>query len=223
MPDPTTIVGAKEIAELLRVAPNTVHQWVKRGQLPPPEGSAGGAPAWHWSTVEAWARETGRLPGLREAILNLLLEAGSGQTTPLAERLMERGVARSLDQVRRTINDLHQEGLIDIRLRNICSLSDLGRTVAETCRGCIYWTRPLLEFGPFPAGVRLRVRRISQGREAQVKAPNGEPLVHQEGVLRKSFHAPEGFETWDQWFARTASTARSAAAASQAADGGSSA
>jgi predicted DNA-binding transcriptional regulator AlpA len=217
--DPTAIVGAKEIAEMLRVPPNTVHQWAKRGQLPPPEGSASGAPAWHWSTIQAWARDTGRLPGLREAILDLLLEVGSGTTTPIAERLIERGVARSVGQVWRTINDLHQEGFIDIGWRSAWSLSAIGRAVAERHKAegskpspaGIYWTRPLLEGGPFPVGVRMRVRRVSEQREAEVKSPNGEPIVHREFVLRESFHPPVGFKTWDQWFATTAPAGQPAA------------
>jgi hypothetical protein len=202
-PDPNTIVGAKEIAELLRVAPNTVHQWQKRGQLPPGEGTAGGAPAWHWSTIEDWARETGRLPGLREAILDSLLEAGPTTTSPLATRLIERGLGRTVGQVWRTINDLHQEGFIDAGLNNVWSLSDLGRTVAESRRPGVYWTHPLLEIGAFPAGVRIRLRRVSRLREAEVRAPNGEPTVQPEGVLRETYHPPESFASWNQWFAAT--------------------
>jgi hypothetical protein len=202
MLDPTTIVGAKEIAQLLRVPPNTVHQWVKRGELPAAEGSAGGAPAWHWSTIENWAREKGRLPGLREAVMDLLLDRPA-PTTPLAETLMEQGVARSVGQVWRSVNDLHQDGFVAIGMRNVWSLSELGRTVAEARRAGTYWTHPLLEGGPFPADVQMRVRRVSGGREAEVKAPNGAPVVHAEGVLVASFHAPEGFETWDRWFDAT--------------------
>jgi hypothetical protein len=62
-----------------------------------------------------------------------------------------------------------------------------------------YWTRPLLEGGPFGTGVRLRVRRVSQGQEAEVKSPNGKPEVHREGVLQMSFHPPDGFRTWPEW------------------------
>src|SRR5438309_12086450 len=104
------IVGQQEIARGLRVPPNTVHQWAKRGQLPPAEGMVSGAPAWHWSTIEAWARKTGRLPGIREAILNYLLTYGEGQTTPIATRLTAEGFGKTVTEVWRVINDLYYEG-----------------------------------------------------------------------------------------------------------------
>ncbi len=61
-PKPSTPVGQHEIAELLDVAPATVRQWSWRGLLPEAEFLVGGRPAWRWSTIERWARETGRLP-----------------------------------------------------------------------------------------------------------------------------------------------------------------
>jgi predicted DNA-binding transcriptional regulator AlpA len=128
------IVGQKEIAEALRVPPNTVYQWAKRDQLPEPEGMVGGAPAWHWSTIRAWAQRTGRMPGLREAILDLLLQAGAGTTTSLAQRLIAQGFARSVSQVWRAINDLHYEGFIGIRLGNEWFLTDQGKALAEQRR-----------------------------------------------------------------------------------------
>jgi hypothetical protein len=63
-----------------------------------------------------------------------------------------------------------------------------------------YWTRALLEGGPFGAGVRMRVRRVSRGREAEVKSPNGEPKVRPEGVLQTTWHPPDGFRSWSEWF-----------------------
>ncbi len=128
------IVGQKEIAEALRVPPNTVYQWAKRNQLPEPEGIVGGAPAWHWSTIQAWAQRTGRMPGLREAILDLLLQTGAGTTTPLAQRLIAQGFARSVNQVWRAINDLHYEGFIGIRLGDEWFLSEQGTALAEQRR-----------------------------------------------------------------------------------------
>ena len=129
MPDP--IVGQKEIAEQLRVAPNTVHQWVKRGLLPAPEGTVGGDPAWHWSTIEAWARETGRMPGLREAIFDLLLTVGGASTSPVASALIARGFGRSTAQVWRVLNDLFQEGLLGYRMPDHWFVTDMGRQVVE--------------------------------------------------------------------------------------------
>jgi hypothetical protein len=133
MSDP--IVGQKEIAEQLRVAPNTVHQWVKRGLLPPPEGAVGGDPAWHWSTIESWARETGRIPGLREAILDLLLTVSGASTSPIASTLIARGFGRTTVQVWRVLNDLFHEGLLGYRVPDHWYVSDLGSQVVEARRG----------------------------------------------------------------------------------------
>lgn len=66
-----------------------------------------------------------------------------------------------------------------------------------------FWTHALTEGGPFPVGVPMRVRRVSAGREAEVKSPNGDPAVHPEGVLQASWHPPEGFASWGQWFKAT--------------------
>jgi hypothetical protein len=129
-----TIVGEKEIAERLRVPVNTVHQWAKRGLLPTAEGTVSGAPAWHWGTVESWARSTGRMPGLREAIVELVLRVGPTQIAPVAKSLIECGFARSLGHVQRTMTDLVHEGLLGIGLGNEWHLTDLGRTVGETRR-----------------------------------------------------------------------------------------
>jgi hypothetical protein len=129
MPDP--IVGQKEIANQLRVAPNTVHQWGKRGLLPPPEGTVGGDPAWHWSTIEAWARQTGRIPGLREAILDLLLTVAGASTSPIAGALIARGFGRSTVQIWRVLNDLFHEGLLGYRMPDHWFITDVGRRVVE--------------------------------------------------------------------------------------------
>ncbi len=66
-----------------------------------------------------------------------------------------------------------------------------------------YWTHALTEGGPFPVGVPVRVRRVSQGREAEIKTPTGDPQVQPEGVLRGSWHPPEGFASWRQWLEAT--------------------
>lgn len=54
-------VGASEIATRLGVRPQTVHAWRHRGLLPEPAWTVSGQPAWDWATIEAWARDTGRL------------------------------------------------------------------------------------------------------------------------------------------------------------------
>lgn len=64
------IVGVKEIAERLGVRPQTAATWRVRNLLPPEEGTVSGAPAWNWSTIENWARQTGRLGGVAEFIAN---------------------------------------------------------------------------------------------------------------------------------------------------------
>jgi len=54
-------VGIVEIAERLDVVRDTVDKWRERGLLPDADYTVGGRPAWEWSTIEAWAVETGRL------------------------------------------------------------------------------------------------------------------------------------------------------------------
>lgn len=56
-------VGLAEIAERLAVPRRNVDRWRDRGVLPEPDWTVGRRPAWDWSTIEAWARRTGRLPG----------------------------------------------------------------------------------------------------------------------------------------------------------------
>lgn len=70
MPIATTldIVGIKEIAERLGVKPQTAATWRVRNLLPPEEGTVSGVPAWNWSAIEQWARQTGRLGGVAEFI-----------------------------------------------------------------------------------------------------------------------------------------------------------
>lgn len=63
-PDPTgpsTPVGMVEVAAKLGVRRQTVDMWHHRDLLPEPDWTVGGRPAWRWSTIETWARETGRL------------------------------------------------------------------------------------------------------------------------------------------------------------------
>lgn len=56
-------VGLPEIADRLGVKRQTADVWRHRGVLPEAEWTVGGRPAWNWSTIETWARETGRIAG----------------------------------------------------------------------------------------------------------------------------------------------------------------
>lgn len=56
-------VGVVEIADRLGVTRKAVDAWRMRDLgFPEPRWTVGGRPAWEWEDVEAWARETGRLP-----------------------------------------------------------------------------------------------------------------------------------------------------------------
>lgn len=55
-------VGLAEIAERLGVDRATADQWRTRKLLPAAPWTVGGRPAWPWPVIEAWARQTGRLP-----------------------------------------------------------------------------------------------------------------------------------------------------------------
>ena len=120
------IVGEKEIAQRLRVAPNTVHQWSKRARLPAADGRVSGMPAWHWNTIESWARATGRLPGLREEIV-VLLGRTSSSTSPLAAQLIAAGYAKSVGQVWQVLNDLMDEGLVGRHMPEDWLITEMGR------------------------------------------------------------------------------------------------
>jgi hypothetical protein len=54
-------VGLAEMAERLGVKAQTARMWRHRNLLPEPEWTVSGQPAWNWSTIEEWARSTGRL------------------------------------------------------------------------------------------------------------------------------------------------------------------
>jgi hypothetical protein len=59
-PPHPTIVGVADIADRLNANRATVDAWRHRGLLPEPDWTIGGRPAWKWSKVEKWAKETGR-------------------------------------------------------------------------------------------------------------------------------------------------------------------
>jgi hypothetical protein len=62
----TTPVGVIEIAERLKVTRDAVNNWRRHGRdvgFPEPRWTVGGRPAWDWHRdIEAWARDSGRLP-----------------------------------------------------------------------------------------------------------------------------------------------------------------
>jgi DNA-binding GntR family transcriptional regulator len=92
-------------------------------------------PAWHWDTIEGWARATGRLPGLREEILGLL-ERTSSPASPLAAQLIAAGYAKSVGQVWQALNDLMDEGLVGRSMPDTWLITETGRT-ALTRRGVV--------------------------------------------------------------------------------------
>ena len=54
-------VGTVEVAARLGVARGTVDAWRARDLgCPEPRWTGGGRPAWSWTDVERWAKETGR-------------------------------------------------------------------------------------------------------------------------------------------------------------------
>jgi hypothetical protein len=60
------VLGINDIAQLLRVQPDTVHKWRKRDLLPAPPWSVNGLPAWPREQVIRWAIErTGTSPARR--------------------------------------------------------------------------------------------------------------------------------------------------------------
>ena len=58
------LVDITDIAGRLEVSKNTVYQWGRRREstgFPLPTYRKAGFPLWIWGTIEAWARETGRI------------------------------------------------------------------------------------------------------------------------------------------------------------------
>ncbi len=54
------IVSTRDVADRLGVKQRTVYKWRQRGIFPDPDLKQV-PPLWDWSTVEAWAKNTGRL------------------------------------------------------------------------------------------------------------------------------------------------------------------
>jgi predicted DNA-binding transcriptional regulator AlpA len=58
----TELVIATDIAKRLGLSPQRVYVLSAGQGFPKPVGALGRSAVWRWSTVERWARETGRLP-----------------------------------------------------------------------------------------------------------------------------------------------------------------
>jgi predicted DNA-binding transcriptional regulator AlpA len=58
----TELVIAVEIAKRLGISPQRVNVLASGPGFPQPLGKLGRSAVWRWSSVERWARETGRLP-----------------------------------------------------------------------------------------------------------------------------------------------------------------
>ena len=59
----TELVIAVEIAKRLGMSPQRVNVLASGPGFPKPLGKLGRSSVWRWSSVERWARETGRLAG----------------------------------------------------------------------------------------------------------------------------------------------------------------
>jgi predicted DNA-binding transcriptional regulator AlpA len=60
----TELVIAVDIARRLGISPARVHVLVGGPGFPKPLGKLGRSIVWRWSSVERWARQTGRLPAI---------------------------------------------------------------------------------------------------------------------------------------------------------------
>ena len=58
----TELVIPVDIAKRLGVSPQRVYALAGRHGFPKPIGMLGRSAVWRWSSIERWARETGRLP-----------------------------------------------------------------------------------------------------------------------------------------------------------------
>jgi predicted DNA-binding transcriptional regulator AlpA len=63
----TELVIAVDIAKRLGISPQRVYVLVSGPGFPKPVGKLGRSPVWRWSSVERWARATGRLDAAKPA------------------------------------------------------------------------------------------------------------------------------------------------------------
>jgi hypothetical protein len=155
------IVGEKEVAGMLAVQENTVHQWRARGNLPQPDGFVSGNPAWNWSTIQNWADATGRAPSVRHHILTVLASGAPGGSfvTPVTRALVSLGVVgphTSPARIATVLTDMLTEGLVSIHLRNEWRITADGLSAleafSEDCGDLLrlrrlysQWRRPVLD------------------------------------------------------------------------------
>ncbi len=64
----TDLVIATDIAKRLAISPQRVYVLASGSGFPRPLGMLGRSAVWRWSSVERWARETGRLPADNAAV-----------------------------------------------------------------------------------------------------------------------------------------------------------
>jgi predicted DNA-binding transcriptional regulator AlpA len=57
----TELVIAVDIAKRLRISPQRVNVLASGASFPKPVGKLGRSFVWRWSSIERWARDTGRL------------------------------------------------------------------------------------------------------------------------------------------------------------------
>jgi predicted DNA-binding transcriptional regulator AlpA len=58
----TDLVIAVDIAKRLGISPQRVNVLATGPSFPTPLGKLGRSSVWRWSSVDRWARDTGRLP-----------------------------------------------------------------------------------------------------------------------------------------------------------------
>jgi predicted DNA-binding transcriptional regulator AlpA len=58
----TDLVIAVDIAKRLGISPQRVNVLATTPGFPKPLGKLGRSLVWRWSSIESWARDTGRLP-----------------------------------------------------------------------------------------------------------------------------------------------------------------
>ncbi len=171
------LVGEKEIADRLGVQTGTVHQWRKRDLLPEPMAEVSGVPVWEWSTIDGWARATGRLkesqagpvdvlPGAASDVLETIGRSALGRDfhlvggTALALQLRHR-ISRDLDffttrptesisraRILKEVSELFRPGDYRVTLQSGEQIDLVVNGIRVTFRAWPFKTeKPLLSFG----------------------------------------------------------------------------